>query len=1193
MKDTNPLTTPNTILTDCLNGTTITYNGKEFVLQNDMGNAVVDTASLKRGYIPVGLKEYNGIIYVASYNPLENRVEFGSFPSPERDFTGEELNTFGQLGLDGVELEGCLLKTGNFYAPNTLHPAFANGGSDIDPEVNPTDQPLIIVEESLTPSNFSTSTATTYSSTKVPVQGLDISDYWEMNTINGQPKFNIVKPNIIDDFSQYEGLKLNTGDRFVIYYMDNKTSGNYVTDILLPYISDKTTTRLFKMEIYALSKTGRKKIEVNPFNYTEADITTGFLNGSLDENVDYAVYNSDSEGTIEIRMTLEKPEYFNVKFKQYPSNDIFIKFNTVTNSNSFMQIKGFKYIFKYLTTPGTPLETGYMKYTENALYTAQGDHWIKKNKQTSSVILKNLELGTYSYQILPFTQYGYEYDLLKKGTFEVLESYQSNDQTVSINEFFWSYTDSQWRFQFDIDIDVDMTDTPPGTATNTLTSVHAELYDVWSNCSHVFDLTSTVPQETTSVVFDETFTFSTFEKVHTSVNTQTGNKYGIPYSELQNITLAKLPTLNGVNNGDKVEYISNTSVRQNHFYVFAIYYTYFNVDLNTSTEVGAYRYVYTNDAFVGYELSSTNFSFLDYIDQSISINTTQVSPTTTSTTYPFDVILDQSTLIFDPLLQEYNTPLKKTTYAIGPQDYFSDILNTNAWVKLTGISNCSFNMSQYNDYIIDSKAPGVVNTDIININSSYTGTTTNNGNATRSKTNVGTILSLPVFGTIQNQNYTLNTSKGLNQLQFNTFNSSFCSITTNKVYPYTLSEYDSSQKHFYPLYYQQSKEIQDKIRVSSGANLGQYTPSLTLNVSSIPVQPGLPLQGMYLSNGVTSELINSDEYSNTGINIPPERRFDHSVLWNNDGSDIHHSINYDNITLYSAFIAATKRRDLLTPTSQSIWTHIPEIHQYYYNTIIPILGGYNSDFGKIHGLETSGTTNAINALLFFGAYDTGTTDYYKYYTDKTKFSYEDNTSKVKFTVNTTINQSLDSDYCYKIRFGAKDKLIVLEEDNVNADDNIVNYINQRFNNFNIYSNTDFFPKNINTNLIPLTVNQFVEIFPTGDVMLTKTNSQIENTITDMTNHPSHGTSNYELLHFIDPTKGCFLQNSYKNSSYAGRLRTLFNDGGVTRHLISGETSLTLENPGINDLTIYDSTYLASNPNNAWVTYYVMTTYNIG
>ena len=90
--DLNPLTTPNTVLTSALNATLITYNGNEFVLQNDMGNGRVETAYLPAGYVPVGIKEYGGIIYVASYNPITNKGQIGSFPSPERNISSNEIN---------------------------------------------------------------------------------------------------------------------------------------------------------------------------------------------------------------------------------------------------------------------------------------------------------------------------------------------------------------------------------------------------------------------------------------------------------------------------------------------------------------------------------------------------------------------------------------------------------------------------------------------------------------------------------------------------------------------------------------------------------------------------------------------------------------------------------------------------------------------------------------------------------------------------------------------------------------------------------------------------------------------------------------------------------------------------------------------------------------------------------------------
>lgn len=89
--DVHPINTPNDVMTSCLNGTIITFNGNEFMLQTDMGNGRVETAYLPAGYIPVGMVEFGGIIYVTSYNPLNNRGQIGSFPSPERNISTDEL----------------------------------------------------------------------------------------------------------------------------------------------------------------------------------------------------------------------------------------------------------------------------------------------------------------------------------------------------------------------------------------------------------------------------------------------------------------------------------------------------------------------------------------------------------------------------------------------------------------------------------------------------------------------------------------------------------------------------------------------------------------------------------------------------------------------------------------------------------------------------------------------------------------------------------------------------------------------------------------------------------------------------------------------------------------------------------------------------------------------------------------------
>ena len=91
--DTNPIAMDNHQLTGALNATMITMNGNELVLQNDMGNGRVDQAQLPEGYVPVGMQEYGGIVYVASYNPLIGKSQIGCFPSPQRNFPSEENGT--------------------------------------------------------------------------------------------------------------------------------------------------------------------------------------------------------------------------------------------------------------------------------------------------------------------------------------------------------------------------------------------------------------------------------------------------------------------------------------------------------------------------------------------------------------------------------------------------------------------------------------------------------------------------------------------------------------------------------------------------------------------------------------------------------------------------------------------------------------------------------------------------------------------------------------------------------------------------------------------------------------------------------------------------------------------------------------------------------------------------------------------
>ena len=97
--DINPIVTPNDSLCNALNATLVTFNGNENALQCDMGNGRVETAYLPEGYVPIGTTELGGIIYIVSYNPLIDKCQIGSFPSPERSIF--------QTSNGGVKLIDC------------------------------------------------------------------------------------------------------------------------------------------------------------------------------------------------------------------------------------------------------------------------------------------------------------------------------------------------------------------------------------------------------------------------------------------------------------------------------------------------------------------------------------------------------------------------------------------------------------------------------------------------------------------------------------------------------------------------------------------------------------------------------------------------------------------------------------------------------------------------------------------------------------------------------------------------------------------------------------------------------------------------------------------------------------------------------------------------------------------------------
>ena len=136
--DFSPENTQSEILTHALNATLLTFNGNEMSLQNDMGNARVETAHLPEGYIPVGTCEYGGIIYIVSYNPLEDKSQIGCFPSPERNVSNKELGESNVCinNSDFQNYDGSLIN-------NSKYVLLKNG------KLNPGDKFLVCSDETL------------------------------------------------------------------------------------------------------------------------------------------------------------------------------------------------------------------------------------------------------------------------------------------------------------------------------------------------------------------------------------------------------------------------------------------------------------------------------------------------------------------------------------------------------------------------------------------------------------------------------------------------------------------------------------------------------------------------------------------------------------------------------------------------------------------------------------------------------------------------------------------------------------------------------------------------------------------------------------------------------------------------------------------------------------------------------------
>lgn len=135
--DLHPLATPKDVLTDAHNATMLTFNGNENILQNDMGNAqVIDAKTgnmigLSDGFVPVGIKEHGGVLYIASYNPKTKQGELGTIPSPRIEYTLQNRATEVTASklITGINEEDILIdnKVSSEYIPIDTETIFRIG----------------------------------------------------------------------------------------------------------------------------------------------------------------------------------------------------------------------------------------------------------------------------------------------------------------------------------------------------------------------------------------------------------------------------------------------------------------------------------------------------------------------------------------------------------------------------------------------------------------------------------------------------------------------------------------------------------------------------------------------------------------------------------------------------------------------------------------------------------------------------------------------------------------------------------------------------------------------------------------------------------------------------------------------------------------------------------------------------------
>lgn len=134
-KDLNPIVTPNNVLTDCLNGTFITFNGDELVLQNDAGNTKIPTKWDKKMLLDYSKgSSYNKNVIVKLEDGILYRSLTDSNAKPIFNKDGSLNKIYWELFDPSVKLSDGFYPIGIKEYGGVLYIVSGKKGSPIDPE---------------------------------------------------------------------------------------------------------------------------------------------------------------------------------------------------------------------------------------------------------------------------------------------------------------------------------------------------------------------------------------------------------------------------------------------------------------------------------------------------------------------------------------------------------------------------------------------------------------------------------------------------------------------------------------------------------------------------------------------------------------------------------------------------------------------------------------------------------------------------------------------------------------------------------------------------------------------------------------------------------------------------------------------------------------------------------------------------